>query len=116
MLSYEVEFEQRHSLAIAKPPGPHLSGTHMTELVVEMKLRIRMQNTQFFVLDMFQVEYMDSMAIGALVGFLQDLEHVHGRIALAHCNSNIEFLFKVTGLDAVVALFDEVEEAVEELA
>ena len=115
MVSNEVEFEQRHSLAIAKPAGPHLSGTQMAELTVEMKQRIRLHNAQFFVIDMRKVEFMDSTAIGSLVKFLQDLEHVRGRLALACCNRNVAFLFKVTRLDAVVPLFRKVDEAVAEL-
>ena len=88
----------------------------MAELVTEMTQRIRCDNTQFFVFDMSNIKFMGSSAIGALVSFLLDLDHVRGGIAMACCQSNVEFLFKVTRLDAIVHLFDEVDEAVTEFA
>lgn len=111
----ETLFEQKGNLVIATLACAHLSSPQMAELVAEMNQRMRYDNTQFFVLDMSPVEFMDSSAIGTLVAFLLDLEHVRGRVALARCRSNVEFLFKITRLDAVVRLFDEVEEAVAEL-
>lgn len=114
MLTHEVEFEQTRNVVIATLADPQLPGSQMAELVLEMSQRIRCDNAQFFVLDMSAVEFMDSSAIGVLVSFLLDLEHVRGRIALACCGRNIAFLFKLTRLDAVVPLFDEVEQAVAE--
>ena len=115
MLTEEAQFEQKDHMVIARLPGPQLSGLQMAELINEMSQRVRCDNAQFFVLDMSNVQFMDSSALGGLVGFLLDLEHVRGRIAMACCQANVAFLFKVTRIDAVVSLFDEVEEAVEEL-
>ena len=58
---------------------------------------------------------MDSACIGALVTFLQDLEHVRGRIALANCQPNVAFLFKVTRLDQVIGIYDDPQTACAEV-
>ena len=115
MMTDETQFRQTGHVVVVTLAGPDVSGLQMAELVNEMTQRIRCDNTQFFVLDMNEIRFLDSSAIGALVGFLLDLEHVRGGLALARCQSNVEFLFKATRLDTIVRLFDEVDEAVEEL-
>ena len=114
MLMHDVQFEQTRNLVIARLGMPNLSGPEMAELAAEMSEAVRYDNAQLFVLDMAKVEFMDSASIGGLVTFLQDLEHVHGRVGIAACQPNVEFLFKVTRLDNVVTLFADVEEALEE--
>ncbi len=115
MMTDETQFRQTGHVVVVTLAGPGLSGLQMAELVNEMTQRIRYDNTQFFVLDMNDVVFMDSSAIGVLVNFLLDLEHVRGAIAMARCQTNVEFLFKITRLDAIVRLFDDVDEAIAEL-
>ena len=88
----------------------------MQELIVELTERMRYDNAQYFVLDMSHVKFISSGCVGVLVEFLQDLAPARGRIALANCQDNVEFLFKVTRLDRVFEMFDDLGEACEELA
>ena len=110
----ETQLTQTGDVVVVTLAGPNLSGLQMAELVNEMTQRIRYDNTHFFVLDMSDIRFMDSSAIGALVSFLLDLEHVRGGIAMACCQAHVEFLFKTTRLDTIVRLCDEVDEAIAE--
>jgi anti-sigma B factor antagonist len=111
MIADKAQFEQVNNLVILRPGVEQLTGPDMQELTATMSERVRYDNAQLFVIDMTGVKFIDSATIGAIVTFLQDLEHVRGRLAMANCQPNVAFLFKVTRLDAVVGLFDDVEEA-----
>ncbi|MCE9589950.1 MAG: STAS domain-containing protein [Planctomycetes bacterium] len=116
MLSQKPQLEQTNNVVVAAIPSRELSAEMMQELVEELMQRMRCDNAQHFVLDLREVEYIASSCIGVLVGFLQDLEHVRGRIGLARCQPNVLFLFKVTRLDSVFHLFDDVETAKAQIA
>lgn len=65
------------------------------------------------VLDLQNVEYMDSGAIGALVSLLTQLHKVGGRIALVNTQRNVQFLFKLTRLDRLFPICNDVMRAIE---
>ena len=85
----------------------------MQDLVDACVDKMRYENAQNFVFDFAEVEFLASACIGSLVQLLQDIEHQRGQIALAGCQDNVSFLFKVTRLDSVFPMYDEVEEAAE---
>jgi anti-anti-sigma factor len=64
------------------------------------------------VLDLQNVQYMDSMCVGVLVELLTVLKEAGGRIALANASSNIECLFKLTRLDRVFPICRDVMKAI----
>ena len=111
MISNDTQIEQANNLVIAKIGGSELSGLQMQEVVNELTQHMRYENATFFVLDMINVQFIASDCLGCLVTFLRDLEHMRGRIALANCQPNVAFLFKVTRLDTAFALYDDLEEA-----
>jgi anti-sigma B factor antagonist len=63
------------------------------------------------VLDLQNVQYIDSTCVGVLVELLTRLKHAGGRIALANASSNIECLFKLTRLDRVFPICRDVMKA-----
>ena len=115
MLAQNIHVDQVGNIAIATVITPLLSVAEGAEIVAELTDRMRYNNARHFILDLKEVEFMDSSFIGALVGLLQDVSHMRGRIALCNCQENVAFLFKVTRLDNVFPIFDCVEDAQEEL-
>ena len=113
MLPEGIELDQQGPIVTCTIALPEVTHIEMQELVDACMERVRYDNARHFVLDMSDVEFLASSCIGVLVGFLQDLEHTRGRVALANCKDNVQFLFKVTRLDHVFAMFDDVKEAVE---
>lgn len=111
MIAQDFEVDQDHSLVVVRFHTPELTGPVMQEAAVEMEQRLRYHNASYFVLDVAAVEFMDSACVGAMVQFLQEVEHVRGRIALAGCRPNTAFLFRVTRLDSVFGLYDDVADA-----
>lgn len=108
----EIDIEQSGQIVTAKLHQAEVAFQQMQELVDACVDKMRYDKAQHFVFDMTDVEFLASACIGALVQLLQDIEQHRGQIALAGCQENVAFLFKVTRLDSVFPMFDEVDEAV----
>lgn len=62
-------------------------------------------------LDLSQIDHLDSTGIGELVGYLQKFGQAKRRIALFRPHKRVESLLKLTRLDAVFSTFTEKDEA-----
>ena len=111
MSTQQIEIQQTNKLAVVKIADSQLTGEKLQEILVDLTVRINENNARYFVFDMSNVEFMGSSCLGALVRFLQDLDKVQGRIALAACKENVAFLFKVTMLESVFKIYDDLDEA-----
>ena len=115
MQTCEFQIEQTNNLVLVTYMTEQLTRQESENLVEELTQRMRYDGAVFFVLDLEHVKFIDSACIGALVTFLQDLEHVRGRIALANCQPNVAFLFKITRLDEAIRLYEDLQEACREV-
>ena len=115
MMPVEIDVETRTRAAVVSFTTKQLTHLEMDEVCVELMERVRLHNTRHFVLDFSEVEFLASACVGALVAFLQDLEPMHGRVMLANCRPEVAFIFKVTRLDNIFPIFDDVSDAIEEL-
>jgi anti-sigma B factor antagonist len=68
------------------------------------------------VLDMSQVEFIDSSIIGALVGLLRRVRAAGGDAKLAGVTPEVEMIFEVTRLHRVFRILPSVAAAVEDFA
>jgi anti-sigma B factor antagonist len=116
MLTDGTAIDQIHNVLIAAIATREMSIGQTADLVDELMQKMRCDNAQHVLLDMTAVEFIPSACLGNLVMFLQDLEHVRGRIGLVNCRPNVAFIFKVTRLDTVFHLFDDMEKAKAEIA
>lgn len=94
--------------AVATLTPTELSGMMATRLVEELFEYVERGNCRHFVLDLQNVQYMDSACVGALVELLNRLQKRDGRIALVNAARSVEYLFKLTRLDRVFPLCRDV--------
>lgn len=113
MPTYDSDIEQTGPNVTVHVAGPEASHSEFTELVAECCDRMRYENASNFVFDLEKVEFLASACIGALVELLREVEPMRGKIALAQVDENVAFLFKVTKLDDIFGMFDEIDEALE---
>jgi anti-sigma B factor antagonist len=66
-----------------------------------------------FVLDIQNVQYMDSACLGCLVEALNRVSSMGGRIALANTHHSVEYLFRLTRLDRVFPICGNVVAALD---
>ncbi len=115
MLSNHYQIDVHDKVIVATITDSQISHTQIQELFVELSERMRYDSATLFVLDLGAVEFLASACLGSMVTFLQDLEHVRGRIALANCQPTVAFLFTVTRLDVVFPMHDDVDDACNDL-
>lgn len=107
---------------VATPTISTLSGPDAGELASELCEQIYAKGepepgmasgVRHVVLDLHNVNYMDSMCVGVLVELLTTLKDAGGRIALVNASTNVEYLFKLTRLDRVFPICRDVMKAIE---
>lgn len=113
MATFNSDIEQAGPNVTIHVSGPEATHTEMSELVATCCDRMRYENASNFVFDLEQVEFLASACIGSLVELLREVEPMRGKIAIANCDENVAFLFKVTKLDDIFGLFDDIDEALE---
>ena len=113
MATHTSDIEQAGPHVTVHVAGPQASHADLNEIVADCCDLMRYNNAVNFVFDLEKVEFLASACIGSLVELLREVEPMRGRIALAHCDESVAFLFKVTKLDEVFHLFDDIDEALE---
>ncbi len=108
---------------VATPTVATLSGPDAAVLASELCERIHDAHhkpeaamtggVRHIVLDLQNVQYMDSMCVGVLVELLTTLKEAGGRIALVNAATSVEYLFKLTRLDRVFPICRDVMKAIE---
>ena len=63
------------------------------------------------VVDLTQVEYLDSTALGVLIGGLKRLREMDGNLVLVCPIPRIRRVFEITGLDKIFDMCNSVDEA-----
>jgi len=69
------------------------------------------QGRRKLVLDLSSLEYADSSGIGAIVSCLTEIKKSGGELRVAGVNPRIQRLFKISGVDQIVAVFPTVAAA-----
>lgn len=112
-------YDQLGQTLVATLTVSTLSGADAHELTIDLTARIYGEDgahggvVRHVVLDLQNVQYMDSMCIGVLVELLTKLRADGGRIALVNTAHNVEYLFKLTRLDRVFPICRDVMKAIE---
>lgn len=105
------ELEQEATGVVCTFANPEVTHLELQEAVEECCNLMRINGARQFILDLSNVEFLASACIGVLVEFMQELEHIRGKLALVGCQDSVKFLFQVTRLDQVFTLIDEIDEA-----
>jgi len=69
------------------------------------------EGQKHLIIDMSRVTYMDSSGFGTLLSATKKLRPQGGTVSLVKCNRAIDRILKITRLDTVFAVFDNVEDA-----
>lgn len=111
--AYQIDRDRR--VLVARPTRTECTGSDIAELVVELCQRIDTGEADSVVIELSSVQHMDSCCLSRLLTLRQHTCAAGGSVALARCQPNVAFLFKMTRLDKVLGLFETTEQAVAEL-
>ena len=68
------------------------------------------------VVDMTGVHFIDSSALGVLIGGVKRLKPNGGKLVLVSVDENVNWIFQITGLNSVFEIYDTRDEALASLA
>ena len=71
---------------------------------------------RYFVLDLGEVEFLDSTGLGALVALLTRVTARGGDLRLARMPKKVRMIFEITRAHRIFEIFETVEEALESFA
>lgn len=74
------------------------------------------QGSRHLVIDLSMADFIDSTAIGVLVGALKRLQESSGSLAVVCTNENIRNVFEIVGLDDMIPMHRSRDDAVSALA
>lgn len=111
MLDPSYELDRSGHTVVVHFHVSEVSHILMQEICQELGEKMRFDNLHHFVLDLSEVRFLPSACLGAMVDFVRELEHVRGSLCLAGCADNVAFIFKVTRLDTVFPLYDDLDDA-----
>ncbi len=110
-MDLKIETEENDGAAVIRLQGevdvytaPKLKST-LIDLVDKGNFKV--------VVNLEQVDFMDSSGLGVLVGGLKRVRSHEGAIALVCTQENILKIFRITGLVKVFPIFEEESQAVE---
>jgi anti-sigma B factor antagonist len=72
--------------------------------------------TGHLVVDLTETGFIDSTAIGVLVGALKRLEESGGSLVVVCTNENVQSIFELVGLDEVISLHGSRDDAISAFA
>jgi len=111
--AYQIQQDCR--VLVARPNRAECSGADIAELVLELRERIDRGDADSVVIELSNVQHMDSCCLGRVIVLHQHARAVGGSVALARCQPNVAFLFKMTRLERVLGIYTSTEDAIAEL-
>ena len=103
-----AEVQRIGPAAVATFTVTELTQEQGVEMLSELLDDLNQSGATHFVLDIQNVQFMDSACLGCLVEALNKLAACGGRIALANTANSVQYLFKMTQLDRVFPICSDV--------
>lgn len=110
-----AEIEMMNSVAVATLTETELTQDDGVEKLAALLLDLKETGARHFVLDIQNIQYMDSMCLGCLVESLNSMASHGGRIALVNTTHSVQSMFRMTRLDRVFSICHDVMHAIEEV-
>lgn len=112
----DIQIEQRGDLAVMAISSPMLTSLEADRLLQIMREYHKQTGCGKFVIEMSNVDFIDSACIGSLVTFLIEIDKEGGKLMLAGCQQTVEELLKITGLTTHIKLLTSVDQALQDAA
>ena len=78
-------------------------------------VRLLESGTKELVVDLTKVEYLDSTALGVLIGGLRRMRERDGNMVLVCPSPRILRVFEITGLDKIFEIYNSLDDAAESM-
>ncbi len=106
----QITVEQQDAITILRLHGQFIGGDE-TDLLREELKKLVQQDKPLVALDLHEVSYLNSTALGVFISAHANFSKKGGRIALCNLSKSIENIFVITKLTLVFEMFPTIEEA-----
>lgn len=98
------------NVVVVKPHGEidMNNSSHLKNFIKETYINAGKSN---LIMDLSDVDYMDSSALGALLGLLRAARLNGGSLVLCGLHENLKRILKITSLEGVFKIYPNIEEA-----
>lgn len=104
--------KERENVVILTLEGEMVGGPDATLLTEKLRDLIN-SNKNKIVVDLNQVNYMNSSGLGILIAGLTTVRNSGGDLKLLHLAKRLVDLIKITKMDRVFAIFDDEDKAID---
>jgi anti-anti-sigma factor len=105
-----MDFEQSPS-RISDVSVVRLKGPFTLSTMFDLQATLREPAMKGLIIDLSGVSYIDSAALGVLLGQFAHTQHGGHKFALTGLSSRVHTIFEITGTNKVLPIFATVEEA-----
>jgi anti-sigma B factor antagonist len=106
-----ASLQMMHETAVATLTVTELAHETGSQLLADLLETLASSGARHFILDMQNVQFMDTPCLGCLVQATNALAKRGGRIALVNPDHGVSYLFKLTKLDRVFPICNDVPAA-----
>ncbi len=106
-----IETKQDNGLLFVKPLDKSIEAANSKDFRGKI-IDLINQGNSIVILNLSQVEFMDSSGLGALISILKLLANSQGKIVICEAQNQITKIFTLTRLDQVFQLFSNEKEAI----
>ena len=103
-----AQVQRMGQCAVATLTVTELTQEQGVQMLTELLDELEQTGATHFVLDIQNVQFMDSACLGCLVQALNRMARTGGRIALANTANSVQYLFRMTQLDRVFPICSDV--------
>lgn len=106
-----IDIKSRGNLLLVELSG-ELDHHSAQEVRVKVDDRLDRFDVKKLVFDFSNITFMDSSGIGVIIGRYKKLSVRSGTVAIASVPSSIKRIFELSGIFKVIKVFDDVEDAI----
>jgi len=107
-----ISEREQNGIVVISLEGNMIGGPGATLLSEKLREHLKTDRKQF-VLNMSQIEWMNSSGLGILMGGLTTVRQNGGNLKLAHVTDKIQELLRITKLNRIFDVFSDEAEAIE---
>ncbi len=112
----EISHRTLEQVLVIVPNVEHLDANNTNDLKHQVSELIEQNAATCVVLDLREVQFVDSSGIGSLISLLRTIKSNNGQIALAGVTRTVQSVFEIVRLHKLFDIYDNVDEAVKALA
>lgn len=109
-----LEFKSLSNILVVDIEG-ELDHHNVEEVRTKIDDRLDRESITKLIMDFSSVNFMDSSGIGMIIGRYKKLNSKGGNVAIANARSNIDKIFELSGIHKIVKLYDNMEDALENI-